>query len=272
MGRVEGKVAFVTGAGRGQGRSHAVRLAKEGADIIAIDICGQVGGLEYALSTPEDLAETARMVEALDRRIITFQADIRDAEALKEAADQGAAEFGKIDIVVGNAAISYISEWQDVTADMWKDTIDVNLTGTFNTVMATAPHLIEAGGGSIILTSSSSAVKAYPFLVPYVSSKAGVIGLAQAFASELAEHKIRVNTILPTGVKTPMGGGADVAGQIFQPLIEAHPRLSGIFTNLLDVDALEPEDISDAVLFLASDEAKYITATTLPVDAGLTKY
>ena len=270
MGRVANKVAFVTGAARGQGRSHAVRLAQEGADIIAVDICGPVPNLPYPPATPEDLAQTVKEVEALDRRIIASAVDIRDRPALKQAIDTGVAQLGRLDIVVGNAGICIPAEWDVVTPEVWQDTIDINLTGTWNTVQLTAPHLIAAGGGSIILTSSAAGLKGLPFLSPYVAAKHGVVGIMRAAATELAEHNIRVNTIHPTGVDTPMGAGD--ANNIIGKGIEKHPKLGGMLVNMLPVEITQAVDISNAVLFLASDEARYITSLAMTVDAGNTQY
>jgi SDR family mycofactocin-dependent oxidoreductase len=269
MGRVEGKVAFVTGAARGQGRSHAVRLAQEGADIIAVDICEAIPGVGYPPATEEDLAETVRQVEALDRRIVATKADIRDRDALKGAIDGGVAQLGHLDIVVGNAGICITRPWDEVTPEIWRATIDINLMGTWNTVQLTAPHLIEAGGGSIILTSSAAGLKGLPFLTPYVASKHGVVGLMRAFAAELAEYSIRVNSVHPTGVNTPMGQDPTAN---FEKWIGEHPKLGGMLVNQLPVEITEPIDISNAVLFLASDEARYVTALTMTVDAGNTQY
>jgi len=268
MGRVEGKVAFITGAARGQGRSHAVRLAEEGADIIAVDLCGPVPGLQYSHATEEDLAETVRQVEALDRRIVARKADVRDRDAMKAALDEGVAELGKLDIVVANAGICIIAPWDEVTPEIWNETISTNLTGVFNTVQLTAAHLIAAGGGSIILTSSAAGLKGLPFLTPYVAAKHGVTGLARAFAHELAEYSIRVNSLHPTGVATAMGE----MGDAYPPLLEKHPRLGGMLANSLPVDVTQPRDQSNAVLFLASDESRYVTALALTVDAGNTQY
>ncbi|WP_396655790.1 mycofactocin-coupled SDR family oxidoreductase [Microbacterium sp.] len=267
-GRVEGKVALVTGAARGQGRSHALRLAEEGADIIAVDLCGPIPDLQYSHATPEDLQETVRQVEALDRRIVASEVDVRDRDAFKAAVDDGVAALGKLDIVVGNAGICIIAPWDEVTPQIWDTTISTNLTGVFNTVQLTAPHLIAAGGGSIILTSSAAGLKGLPFLTPYVASKWGVTGLGKAFAAELAEHNIRVNTLHPTGVETPMGE----MGDAYPPLLEKHPRLGGMLTNMLPIDVTQPRDQSNAVLFLASDEARYVTALAMTVDAGNTEY
>ena len=263
-GRVAGKVAFITGAGRGQGRSHAIRLAEEGADIIAVDICKDYETVSYGMATEEDLAQTVKAVEALDRRIIATQADVRDAKALKQAVDDGVAQLGKLDIVVANAGICTVQSWDEVTPAVWQDTLDTNLTGVWNTMVAAAPHLIANGGGSIICTSSTAGIKGLPFLAPYVAAKHGVVGIAKTMANELARHSIRVNTVHPTGVDTPMGTG--LGG--LNPLIERDPNLGPIFMNTLPIESVEARDISNAVLFLASDESRYITGLTMTIDAG----
>ena len=265
-GRVAGKIAFITGAGRGQGRSHAIRLAEEGADIIAVDICHNYDTVGYGMSTEADLADTVKQVEALDRRIVATQADVRDPAALKAAVDDGVAQLGHLDIVCANAGICTVQAWDEVTPAVWQDTLDTNLTGVWNTMVACAPHLIAAGGGSIICTSSTAGIKGLPFLAPYVAAKHGVVGIARTMANELAQHRIRVNTVHPTGVNTPMVeglGGLD-------PLIERDPNLGPIFVNTLPVEAVEARDISNAVLFLASDEAQYVTGLEFTVDAGNT--
>jgi len=268
-GRVAGKIALVTGAARGQGRAHAIRLAQEGADIIAIDICAPIANVQYAAATKEDLDETIRLVEALDRRIVAAIVDTRDAEALKAAVDDGVAQLGKLDIIVGNAGICIVAPWDQVTPEIFKDTLDVNVTGTWNTVMAGAPHLVAGGGGSIILTSSAAGLVGLPFLVPYVASKHAVTGMTRAFAAELAKDNIRVNSLHPTGVRTPMGEGG--ATDAFGPALEANPRVGAMLTNLLPIEATEPEDQANAVLFLASDESRYVTALAMTVDAGNTQ-
>jgi SDR family mycofactocin-dependent oxidoreductase len=269
-GRVEGKVALITGAARGQGRAHAIRLAQEGADIIALDICAPIAGVPYPAATKEDLAETVRRVEALDRRIVSRVVDTRDVEGLTAAVDEGVAELGRLDIVVGNAGICIMAPWDQVTPAIFKDTLDINVTGTWNTVMATAPHLVSAGGGSIILTSSVAGLKALPFLVPYVASKHAVTGMAKAFAHELAKDNIRVNSLHPTGVRTAMGEGDATA--VIGPAMAANPRIAGMFTNSLPIETTEPEDQANAVLFLASDESRYVTALSMTVDAGNSQY
>jgi SDR family mycofactocin-dependent oxidoreductase len=266
MGKLEGKVAFITGAARGQGRSHAIRLAEEDADIIAVDILHDYDTVGYGMSTEADLAETVKAVEALDRRIIATQADVRDAAALKKAVDDGVAQLGKLDIVVANAGICTVQSWDEVTPAVWQDTIDTNLTGVWNTMVAAAPHLIANGGGAIIATSSTAGIKGLPYLAPYVAAKHGVVGIARTMANELARHKIRVNTVHPTGVDTPMGSG--LGG--LEALIGRDPNLGPIFMNTLPVEIVQPRDISNAVLFLASDEAQYVTGLEFTVDAGNT--
>jgi SDR family mycofactocin-dependent oxidoreductase len=269
-GRVAGKVVLVTGAARGQGRSHAVRFADEGADVIVVDVCAPIPGVGYPAATPEDLAETVRLVEAAGRRALPAQIDIRDLDALRAAVDHGVAELGRLDVVVANAGICIPAAWGDVTPQVFRDTIDVNLVGTWNTVMAGAPHLVAGGGGSIVLTSSVAGLKGLPFLVPYVASKHGVTGLARAFAHELAKDNIRVNSVHPTGVLTPMGT-EDASGAI-QRGIEGNPRLGPMFTNSIAIDVTEPGDVTNAVLFLASDESRHVTALALTVDAGNSQF
>ena len=265
-GRVAGKVAFITGAARGQGRAHAIRLAEEGADIIAIDICRDYDAVGYPLATEADLAETVKAVEALDRRIVATVADVRDAGALKTAVDDGVAQLGRLDIVSANAGICTIQSWDEVTPQVWQDTLDTNLTGVWNTMVVSVPHLIAAGGGSIICTSSTAGIKGLPYLAPYVAAKHGVVGIARTMANELARHSIRVNTVHPTGVDTPMGTG--LGG--LEPLIGRDPSLGPIYMNTLPVEIVDPRDISNAVLFLASDEARYVTGLEFTVDAGNT--
>jgi SDR family mycofactocin-dependent oxidoreductase len=265
-GRVAGKVAFITGAGRGQGRSHAIRLAEEGADIIAVDICRDYDTVPYAMATEGDLAQTVKAVEALDRRIVVTRADVRDAAVLRAAVDDGVAQLGRLDIVSANAGICTVQSWDEVTPAVWQDTLDTNLTGVWNTMVVSVPHLIAAGGGSIICTSSTAGIKGLPYLAPYVAAKHGVVGIARTMANELAIHKIRVNTVHPTGVDTPMGTG--LGG--LESLIGRDPNLGPIYMNTLPVEVVDPRDISNAVLFLASDEARYVTGLEFTVDAGNT--
>jgi (+)-trans-carveol dehydrogenase len=273
MGRVEGKVAFITGAARGQGRSHAIRLAEEGADIIAVDLCEQIDTVPFPMSTPADLEQTVKEVEALDRRIVAIQADVRDFGALKSAVETGVAELGRLDIVCANAGIAGGNKpgWE-TEEQAWQNTIDVNLTGVWHTCKAAIPHLIEAGnGGSLILTSSAAGLKGMQNIVDYVSAKHGVVGLMRTLALELAPHMIRVNSVHPTVVDTPMIQN-DWTAQLFRPdltnptIEDAHEAFRGL--NALPILWVDARDISNAVLFLASDEARYITGVTLPVDAG----
>jgi SDR family mycofactocin-dependent oxidoreductase len=271
-GRVQGKVAFITGAARGQGRSHAVRLAEEGADIIAVDIAGPVPSVSaYPPATEEDLAETVGLVEALDRRIVARKADVRDAAALRAALGDGVAELGGLDIVVANAGIYQPVSTLELDDAAWQETIGVNLTGVWHTVQAALPHLIAGGGGSVILTSSVLGLRGAANAVHYSAAKHGVVGIMRSVAGEFAQHGIRVNSVHPTLVNTHMVQNEQVWG-----LFDAgnpHPSRESAAaimqaTNALPVPWAEPVDISNAVLFLASDEARYITGVTLPVDAG----
>jgi (+)-trans-carveol dehydrogenase len=272
-GRVEGKVAFITGAARGQGRAHAVRLAQEGADIIAVDICKQIESVQIPLSTPEDLAETADLVKGHNRRIYTAEVDVRDYDALKAAVDAGVEQMGRLDIIVANAGIGNGGATLDKTSEGdWTDMIDVNLGGVWKTVKAGVPHILAGGrGGSIILTSSVGGLKAYPHTGHYVAAKHGVVGLMRTFAVELGAQNIRVNSVHPTNVNTPLFMN-DGTMKLFRPDLE-NPgpddmKVVGQLMHTLPIGWVEPEDIANAVLFLASDEARYITGVTLPVDGG----
>jgi SDR family mycofactocin-dependent oxidoreductase len=264
VGRVEGKVAFITGAARGQGREHAIRLAEEGADIIAIDLCAQIETVSYPLATPADLEETVGAVKALGRRVVARVADVRDAQAVKAAADAGVEELGRLDIVIANAGIGVMRAWDEVTPELWRETIETNLTGAWNTCVVTIPHLISAAGGSIIITSSTAGLKGQPFMAPYAASKHGVVGIMRALCNELGKHSIRVNTVHPTGVPTPM---AKVAGEL-ERLLAANPELAPLFMNTLPIAHTEARDVANAVLFLASDESRHVTGLELKVDAG----
>jgi SDR family mycofactocin-dependent oxidoreductase len=281
VGRVEGKVAFITGAGQGQGRAHAVRLAEEGADIIATDICAPYPErVRYQAATAEDLAETRALVEKHDRRCVTFAADVRDRAALQAAVDRGVAELGRLDVVIANAGvITFHDSSLDIPDDVYDLVVDTNLRGVWNTIQVTAPVLRDARrGGSIILTSSAAGLRGQTHFAHYVASKHGVVGLMRAFSNELAEYGIRVNSIHPTGVTSPgMGQSSDV------PELYARSRYFGMLAQntLPDLDAglegefqaiasIGPVEIANAALFLASDEARYITGVTLPVDAGNT--
>ena len=271
-GRVQGKVAFITGAARSQGRSHAIRLAEEGADIIAVDVPEAVPSLSaYPLASDEDLAETVKRVEALDRRIVAHKADVRDSAALKAALDDGVAQLGRLDIIVANAGIYQVAPALELDDAAWQETIGINLTGVWHTVKASLPHLIDSGGGSIILTSSVLGLRGGANSVHYSTAKHGVVGIMRSVASEFAQHRVRVNSVHPTLVNTIMIQNEQVWG-LFEP-DNPHPTRESatpVFQtiNALPVPWVEPVDISNAVLFLASDEARYITGVTLPVDAG----
>ena len=274
-GRVEGKVAFITGAARGQGRAHAVRLAQEGADIIAIDICKPIEGFLNPPSTPEDLAKTADLIRGHNRRIVTAEIDVRDYEALKAAVDSGVEQLGRLDVIVANAGISHAGDTLDKTSEPdWQDMIDVNLSGVWKTVKAGVPHILAGGrGGSIVLTSSVSGFKAYtfPHLGHYVAAKHGVVGLMRTFAVELGQHMIRVNSVHPTHVNTPMVMNEGAYKMVRPDLENPGPDDVAPFfqmSHTLPIPWVEPEDISNAVLFFASDESRYITGVTLPIDAG----
>jgi SDR family mycofactocin-dependent oxidoreductase len=272
-GRVEGKVAFVTGAARGQGRSHAIRLAEEGADIIAVDIAAQIASVPYEMATPADLAETVKEIEALDRRIHAVTADVRDFGALKAALDDGVAQLGQLDIVSANAGIASYGPSEELSEDTWQDMLAVNLTGVWHAAKAAIPHLRAAGGGSIVLTSSTAGLMPFPNLSHYTSAKHGVVGLMKTLALELAPDMIRVNTVNPTTVNTDMVNNAATYALFAPDLPEAERTAENLkerfqSLNALPIPWVEPRDISNAVLFLASDEARYITGITLPVDAG----
>jgi SDR family mycofactocin-dependent oxidoreductase len=274
VGLLDGKVAFVTGAARGQGRSHAVRLAQEGCDIIAVDACATQDWLTYPLASEADLAQTVKEVEALDRRIIARKADVRDLAAIRAAVDAGVAELGgRLDIVCANAAIISwpVNTWE-MDVEQWRELMDVNLTGVFITLKAAIPPMITAGnGGSIALTSSGAALISGGGLADYKAAKAGVLSLVKTLTCELAPHNIRVNAICPTAVDTPMIHN-EALYKSFRPDLE-HPGREDVKAgfaemNLLPVPWVEPVDISNAIVWLASDAARYITGITLPVDAG----
>jgi SDR family mycofactocin-dependent oxidoreductase len=270
-GRVGDKVALISGAARGQGRAHAVKLAEEGADIIAFDLCAPVRGVRYAPATYTDLEETAKLIESLGRRVMTARVDTRDGAALGQELDAAVDRLGRLDVVVANAGICIVGAWDEISDQNWSDTLNVNLTGVWNTAKVSIPHLISTGGGSIILVSSAAGLKAQPFLAPYVASKWGVTGLGQALALELAKYNIRVNTLHPTGVRTGMVSGGELSEKM-QIGLAKNPALQGTVQNMLPVDLIEPEDVSQAVIFLASEESRYVTAHAMTVDAGTTRY
>jgi SDR family mycofactocin-dependent oxidoreductase len=271
-GVLQGKVALVTGAARGQGRSHAVRLVEEGADVIAVDICDQIPSVEIPMATKDDLDETVRQVEALGRRIVATVADVRDGVGLQDVVRHGAAELGGLDVVCANAGVYALT--LDEPADaagrrtFWQDTIDVNLTGVWNTVEAAAPIMIEAGrGGAIVLTASTAASKSAAnqslAMNAYTAAKHGVVGLMRNYAVDLAPHMIRVNSVHPTGVHTPM-----VENAVVERYLAQNAGFAKLVQNSLPVGAVDPVDISNAIVYLASDAGRYVTGVQLPVDAG----
>jgi (+)-trans-carveol dehydrogenase len=272
MGRFDGKVALITGAARGQGRSHAVRLAQEGADIVAVDLAQPIQTVSYGTASQADLAETVKLVEAEGRRIIARDADVRDQSRLDQVVAESLQEFGRIDVICANAGIiSYGRTWE-LTEEQWQDVIDVNLTGVWHTVKASIPAIISGGGGgSITITSSGAGMKGFANCAHYTAAKHGLIGLTRSLAIELAPHLIRVNAVLPSTVRTPMVINEDTFRRfrpdIAEPTLEdALPRFGSM--NLLPTPMLEPRDVSEALLWLASDEARYVTGIALPVDAG----
>lgn len=265
-------MAFVTGAARGQGRAHAVRLASDGADIIAVDIAGPLPPcVRYNPATPEDLKETVRLVEATGRRILATVADTRDHDTLRAVVDDGVAQLGRLDVIVANAGVAAPQSWNEITPQDFRDVIDINLTGTWNAVMAGAQHIIDGGrGGSIILISSAAGLKMQPFMIHYTASKHAVTGLARAFAAELGQHSIRVNSVHPGPVATDMGSG-DMVAEIGRAT-ESNPQLAHMLTPFLKDWIATPEEIADTVAWLASDESRKVTAAAIAVDQGSTQY
>jgi SDR family mycofactocin-dependent oxidoreductase len=270
MGALEGQVAFITGGARGQGRAHAVRLASDGADIVVVDICHDIASTPYELGTPADLEETVALVEALDRRAVAAQVDVRDITQLGAALGDAVAQLGRLDIVVANAGIAPMSFDDDerLGDQAFRDAIDVNLGGVWNACRVSIPHLIAGGrGGAMVLTSSTAGLKGFTGSsgggMGYTAAKHGVVGIMRTLANDLAPHRIRVNTVHPTGVNTMM-----VVNPVMQAFLAKEPSRGAHMVNALPVEMLEPEDISNAVAFLVSDQARYITGVTLPVDAG----
>jgi (+)-trans-carveol dehydrogenase len=273
MGQLDGKVALITGGGRGQGRSHALKLAGEGADIAICDVPQGLTTPHYALGTADDLRTTEKLVLETGRRCVAVEADVRDRAAMARFVDQTVSELGGIDIVCANAGIFSFGSVVDTTWDQWDETIGVVLTGVFNTVKLCAPHMIAAGkGGAIVITSSNAGLTPIPGVSPYVSGKHGVTGLMKVLAVELAEHNIRVNCVHPCGVRTDMvmnQAGLDVfAGKAGATFEETVPAMKSL--NLLPIPLIEPEDVSNAVLFLVADTGRYMTGSSLLVDAGTT--
>jgi SDR family mycofactocin-dependent oxidoreductase len=268
----EGKVAFITGAARGQGRSHAVRFAEEGADIIAFDLCEQIDSVAYPLARPEDLDETVNLVEKTGRRIVAEQGDVRDFEKLKAVVAKGVSELGRIDFVLANAGILPIvgEQAQDIAA--FVDAVNIVLNGVYYTIEAALPTLLDHGdGGAIVITSSTAGLTGVHArfsmkthgAAGYVAAKHGVVGLMRYYANLLAEKNIRVNTVHPTGLASPM-----IVNQQVDQLLADQPEYLQSFENLLSVPLIEPGDISEAMVYLCGRSGRYITGITLPVDAG----
>jgi SDR family mycofactocin-dependent oxidoreductase len=268
--RLDGKVAFITGAARGQGRAHALRMASEGADLLLADVCGAATPTDYSPATPEDLEETVRAVEQVGRRVLWDRADVRDLPALEALVARGVAELGRLDVVVANAGVSTWGRFWEMPIDRWQDMLDIDLTGVFYTLRAAVPAMISAAnGGSIICTSSVAGIKSLPGQAHYAAAKHGVVGFAKSAAIELAPYRIRVNTVHPWGVSTPMAlEGAAAHERMFAD----NPSYAAAMGQYwFDPPMSSPEDIANAVLFLASDEARTITGTQLTVDHGATK-
>jgi SDR family mycofactocin-dependent oxidoreductase len=272
-GSLRGKVAFITGAARGQGRSHALALAREGADIVAVDIADQIASVSYAMATREDLDETVALVEQEDRRCLPIVADVRDIHAMQRAVDQTVAEFGRIDIVLANAGILITARGEQTLEQeetSWADGIGVMLTGVYNTLRVTTPVMVEGGhGGSVVITSSTAGLNGMHDgsggMAAYTAAKHGVIGLMRGYAKTLGRHNIRVNTVHPMGVATPM-----VINPQFEEFYRGGEAMLETQPRLLPIQILDPNDISNAILWLVSDGARAVTGVTLPVDAGVT--
>ncbi|CDO10632.1 mycofactocin-coupled SDR family oxidoreductase [Mycolicibacterium cosmeticum] len=262
--RAAGKRVLITGAARGMGRSHAIRLAEEGADVILVDICASLPDIEYPLATPDELAETARLVEQLGRRAVSHIVDVRDADALAAAVADGVTRLGGLDAAVANAGVLTAGTWDTTTAQQWRTVVDVNLIGTWNTCAAALPHLVDHGG-SLVNISSAAGLKGTPLHTPYTATKHGVVGLSRALANELAAVNVRVNTVHPTGVATGMRPDS-----LHHLLAEQRPDLAPLFGNALPIVMAEAVDISNAVLYLVSDESRYVTGMEFKVDAGVT--
>jgi SDR family mycofactocin-dependent oxidoreductase len=263
--KLDGKVALVTGAAQGQGRAHAVRLAEEGADLVLLDRCEQDPVVSYGMGTEKGLAQTAELVRDAGRRVVARQADVRDRGALAAVVEAAAGELGRLDVVVANAGICTSQPWDAVTPEVWNATLATNLTGAWYTCQVTAPYLVAAGGGSMILVSSAAGLRGVPFLLPYVVSKHGMVGLMRALANELGPANIRVNSIHPGGVETAMGDGAH---EQMAPLLAQHPECAAFFAPALPVGRMQPADISPTVVYLASDDSRFVTGCALPIDAG----
>jgi len=272
MGKLDGKVVFITGVARGQGRSHALTLAREGADIIGLDLCRKVDSTAYDGATNEDLQETIRLVKETGRGILAEVADVRDYDQVKAVFELGLAQFGRVDIVLPNAGICAGGRTWELTEEAWREMIDINLTGVWHAVKAAVPQLIEQGdGGSIVLTGSTEALKGAANISSYSAAKHGVTGLMTSLARELGEYNIRVNSVNPTCVDTHMINNDFVYG-LFRPDLDKPTRadVEAAFTgtHIIPVPWIEPVDVSNAILYLVSDTGRYITATAMPIDAG----
>jgi (+)-trans-carveol dehydrogenase len=271
-GGFAGKVALITGAARGQGRSHAVRLAQEGVDVVLCDACTTIPAANYAMPTVADLEETVKLVEQHDRRAIARQLDVRDLSALEGLVAETKREFGRLDFVLANAGIASYGGALELTDEVWREVVDINMTGVWHTVRAATPLVIEGGrGGAIVLTSSAAGARGLYGLVHYVAAKHGVVGMTKALANEFGAHKIRVNSVLPGTVGTDMAAN-DATYKLFRPDLE-NPTLEDceevmLGLNLLPIRWLEAIDISNAVVWLCSEGARYVTGVALPVDAG----
>lgn len=264
-GRVMGKRVLVTGAARGMGRSHALRLAEEGADLVLVDICASLPDIDYPLASEADLAETASLVTDLGRRCVSRVVDVRDDAAMRQVVDDAVDDLGGLDAAVANAGVLTVGSWNDTTQEQWRTVVDVNLIGTWNTCAAAIPHLLAQGGGSLVNISSAGALAGFPLQVPYTASKMGIVGLTIALANELAAQSIRVNSVHPTGVATGM-----IPSALGDLLGNERPDLVPTFVNAMPTPCVEPTDVSNAVLYLISDEARFVTGMQFKVDAGVT--
>jgi (+)-trans-carveol dehydrogenase len=267
-----GKVALFTGGARGQGRAHALRLAEQGVDIVVCDACTSVAAAGYEMPTVEDLQETAQLVQDLDRRVIARRVDVRDLAALEALVSETRQELGRLDMVIANAGIASYGMALELSDETWREVIDINLIGVWQTIRAAVPLMIEGGrGGAVVLTSSSAGARGLYGLVHYVSAKHGVVGMTKALANEFGQHNIRVNSVLPGTVNTPMAAN-DATYRLYRPDLE-NPTLEDceevmLGLNLLPVKWVEATDISNAVAWLCSDQSRYVTGISLPVDAG----
>lgn len=273
MGNLDGKVAFITGVARGQGRSHAVTLAEQGAAIIGVDICADIASNPYPMAGRDELDETVALVEAAGGKMLGSVADVRDFHAVKSALDAGVEQFGRLDIVLANAGVAPTA-FREVTIEedleMWTDAVGVNLVGSFHTAKAAIPHLIAGGrGGSIVFTSSTAGLRGFGGMqgggLGYAASKHGIVGLMRTLSNALAPHSIRVNTVHPTAVNTMMA-----VNPAMTAFLENYPDGGPHLQNPMPVSLLEPEDISATISYLVSDAARYVTGVALPVDAGFT--